>query len=120
MKHFKVVALSSTNQLLVSDSQKNTFEYPIEGFKVVPGPASRPLLEDLVGKTLGCTLNKAGTHIRYQNETFLTEKIEQGAIEVVQKDQHLAQTALANFITLVEKQPNFIISATWYSIRRIH
>lgn len=29
-------------------------------------------------------------------------------IEVVQKDQHLAQTALANFITLVEKQPNFI------------
>lgn len=86
MKHFKVVALSSTNQLLVSDSQKNTFEYPIEGFKIVLGPASRPLLEDLVGKTIGCTLNKAGTHIRYQNEAFLTEKIEQGAIEVVQKE----------------------------------
>lgn len=67
MKQFKVVALSSVNRLLVLDNQKNSFEFPIEGFKMIPGPASRPLLEDIVGKTIDCTLNKAGTHIRYQN-----------------------------------------------------
>lgn len=52
----------------------------------MPDPASRPLLEDLLGKTIDCTLNKAATHIRYLNEPFLTEKIQLGAIEVVKKE----------------------------------
>lgn len=43
MKQFKVVGLSSSNRLLVVDSQKQAFEYPIEGFTIVGGPASRPL-----------------------------------------------------------------------------
>lgn len=86
MKQFKIVALSCTNKLLVLDSQKNSFEYPLEGFNIVEGPVSRPLLDDFVGITIDCTLNKTATHIRYQNEVFLTQKIEVGAIEVVKKE----------------------------------
>lgn len=70
MKQFKVVALSSKNNLLVLDPQGQSYEYPLEGFKVVPSLASRPILEDLIGKNIECTLNKTATHIRYQNEAF--------------------------------------------------
>ena len=85
MKQFRVVGLSSRNQLLVADPEKKTYEYPIEGFRIYSDPAVRPLFEDLIGKDIECTLNKAGTYIRYINEAFIKEKIEQGAFEVVQK-----------------------------------
>jgi hypothetical protein len=39
-----------------------------------------------VGQTIECTLNKNGTHIRYQNESFLAQKVASGAMEVVQKE----------------------------------
>ena len=80
MKQFRVIGLSSHNQLLVVDPQKQCFEYPIEGFKINSNLSARPLLEDLIGKNIECTLNKAGTHIRYMNEPFLKEKIEMGVL----------------------------------------
>ena len=70
MKQFKVVALSSQNQLLVLDSQGKAIEFPFEGFQIVKGVSARPLLEDLIGKNIECTLNKGANRIRYQNEEF--------------------------------------------------
>lgn len=72
MKQFKVIALSSKNNLLVLDPQGQSYEFPLEGFRIVPSLSSRPLLEDLIGKNIECTLNKNATQIRYQNEAFFT------------------------------------------------
>ena len=46
------MALSSRYKFLVVDSQKQAYEYAIEGFKIVPHPATRTLLEDFIGKNI--------------------------------------------------------------------
>ena len=44
MKQFRVIGISSKNQLLVIDNQKQSFEYPLEGFKLSSHLSARPLL----------------------------------------------------------------------------
>jgi len=85
MKQFKIIALSSKHQFLVQDKTGNFYQFPIEGFRVSTDPIFRHHFDDFIGQNIECTLNKAGTHIRYMNEAFLSEKLAAGAMEVVAK-----------------------------------
>lgn len=86
MKQFRVVSLSSRGQFIVQEGDGSSRELPIEGFRVSLGVHVRALFADLLGHTIECTLNKNGTHIRYQNEVFLAKQVAAGAMEVVQKE----------------------------------
>jgi hypothetical protein len=86
MKQFRVVSLSSRGQFIVQEGDGSSHELPMEGFRVSAGVQVRGLFADLLGQTIECTLNKNGTHIRYQNEAFLAKQVASGAMEVVQKE----------------------------------
>ncbi len=67
MKQFRVVSLSSRGQFIVQEGNGSSYELPMEGFRVSAGVHVRGLFSDLLGQNIECTLNKNGTHIRYQN-----------------------------------------------------